>query len=168
MSDAGHAVFLSYASQDADAARRICETLRAAGIEVWFDQSELVGGDAWEWMLYANRYMCVGMPALIVLVAVLMQRAITSPAENVDQERAGFAKRFAYSLVASGLVLVVLNLYAKKFPEQGIAADQAVFDSGATAGANALDPLEVVVIAASLLMAVTCGWAVSRRLAEYR
>ncbi|MBI5767630.1 MAG: TIR domain-containing protein [Verrucomicrobia bacterium] len=42
------AVFLSYASQDADAARRICETLRAAGIEVWFDQNELVGGDAWD------------------------------------------------------------------------------------------------------------------------
>ncbi|MBI5771998.1 MAG: TIR domain-containing protein [Verrucomicrobia bacterium] len=43
-----HAVFLSYASQDAAAALRICETLRAAGIEVWFDQSELVGGDAWD------------------------------------------------------------------------------------------------------------------------
>ncbi len=42
------AVFLSYASQDADAARRICETLRTAGIEVWFDQNELVGGDAWD------------------------------------------------------------------------------------------------------------------------
>jgi Tol biopolymer transport system component len=42
------AVFLSYASQDADPARRICETLRAAGIEVWFDQSELRGGDAWD------------------------------------------------------------------------------------------------------------------------
>jgi len=42
------AVFLSYASQDADAARRICETLRAAGLEVWFDQSELRGGDAWD------------------------------------------------------------------------------------------------------------------------
>ncbi len=41
-------VFLSYASQDADAARRICETLRTAGIEVWFDQNELVGGDAWD------------------------------------------------------------------------------------------------------------------------
>jgi hypothetical protein len=51
---------------------------------------------------------------------------------------------------------------------QAIAADQAVFDSGATAGARALDPLEGVVIAASLLMAVSCGWAVSRRLAEYR
>ncbi len=42
------AIFLSYASQDADAARRICEALRAAGLEVWFDQNELRGGDAWD------------------------------------------------------------------------------------------------------------------------
>jgi TolB-like protein/cytochrome c-type biogenesis protein CcmH/NrfG len=42
------AVFLSYASQDAEAAKRICEALRTAGIEVWFDQSELRGGDAWD------------------------------------------------------------------------------------------------------------------------
>src|SRR5579862_3191336 len=45
--DAG-AVFLSYASQDGQAARLICEALRAAGIEVWLDQSELRGGDAWD------------------------------------------------------------------------------------------------------------------------
>ena len=42
------AVFLSYASQDAEAAARICEALRAAGVEVWFDRSELRGGDAWD------------------------------------------------------------------------------------------------------------------------
>jgi tetratricopeptide (TPR) repeat protein len=42
------AIFLSYASQDADAARRICDALRAAGLEVWFDQNELTGGDAWD------------------------------------------------------------------------------------------------------------------------
>jgi predicted ATPase len=42
------AVFLSYASEDAEAAHRICRALRAAGIEVWFDQSELRGGDAWD------------------------------------------------------------------------------------------------------------------------
>ena len=42
------AIFLSYSSDDADAARRICEALRAAGLEVWFDQSELRGGDAWD------------------------------------------------------------------------------------------------------------------------
>ena len=42
------AVFLSYASQDTEAARRICEALRSTGVEVWFDQSELRGGDAWD------------------------------------------------------------------------------------------------------------------------
>jgi hypothetical protein len=42
------AVFLSYASEDAEAAQRICEALRADGIGVWFDQSELRGGDAWD------------------------------------------------------------------------------------------------------------------------
>lgn len=42
------AVFLSYAAQDAEAAQRLCATLRDAGIEVWFDQSELRGGDAWD------------------------------------------------------------------------------------------------------------------------
>jgi ABC-type glycerol-3-phosphate transport system permease component len=52
--------------------------------------------------------------------------------------------------------------------DRALAADQAVFASSATAGANALDPLEGVVIAASLLMAAGCAWAVSRRLAEYR
>jgi TolB-like protein/Flp pilus assembly protein TadD len=41
-------VFLSYASQDAEAAARIYNTLRAAGIEVWYDQSELRGGDVWD------------------------------------------------------------------------------------------------------------------------
>jgi non-specific serine/threonine protein kinase len=41
-------IFLSYASQDVEAARRICESLRAAGLEVWFDESELRGGDAWD------------------------------------------------------------------------------------------------------------------------
>jgi serine/threonine protein kinase/tetratricopeptide (TPR) repeat protein len=45
---ASKAVFLSYASQDVDAAWRICEDLRTAGVEVWFDQRELVGGDAWD------------------------------------------------------------------------------------------------------------------------
>ncbi len=48
MTEPSKAVFLSYASQDAEAARRICEALRAAGLEVWFDQSELRGGDAWD------------------------------------------------------------------------------------------------------------------------
>src|SRR5476651_1503014 len=48
MSDEHKAVFLSYASQDAESAKRICDALRQAGVEVWFDQSELRGGDSWD------------------------------------------------------------------------------------------------------------------------
>jgi TolB-like protein len=47
-SDGHRAVFLSYASEDAEAAARICTSLRNAGIEVWFDQNELRGGAAWD------------------------------------------------------------------------------------------------------------------------
>src|SRR5262249_40105737 len=33
---------------DAQAAQRIAQALRASGVEVWFDQSELRGGDVWD------------------------------------------------------------------------------------------------------------------------
>ncbi len=42
------AVFISYASEDVEAADRISESLRGTGIEIWFDRSELRGGDAWD------------------------------------------------------------------------------------------------------------------------
>jgi hypothetical protein len=48
VTESKNAVFLSYATEDAEAAQRICAALRAASIEVWFDQSELRGGDAWD------------------------------------------------------------------------------------------------------------------------
>jgi hypothetical protein len=48
VSETNKAIFLSYAKQDAKAAARICAALRESGIEVWFDQSELRGGDAWD------------------------------------------------------------------------------------------------------------------------
>ena len=44
----GGAVFLSYARENSDAARRIADALRGFGVEAWFDQSELRGGDAWD------------------------------------------------------------------------------------------------------------------------
>jgi TolB-like protein/Tfp pilus assembly protein PilF len=47
-STANRAVFLSYAREDTAAANRIAEALRSHGVEVWFDQSELRGGDAWD------------------------------------------------------------------------------------------------------------------------
>jgi len=48
LTEPSRAVFLSYASQDAEPARRIAGALRHGGIEVWLDQSELRGGEAWD------------------------------------------------------------------------------------------------------------------------
>src|SRR5262252_7475520 len=59
------AVFLSYASQDAEAAQRICEALRSAGVEVWFDQNQLRGGDAWDRQIRERIHDCRLFIALI-------------------------------------------------------------------------------------------------------
>jgi hypothetical protein len=58
LTDPAKAVFLSYASQDAEAAQRLCNALRAAGIEVWFDQSELRGGDVWDQKIRREIHDC--------------------------------------------------------------------------------------------------------------
>ncbi|MDO8540150.1 MAG: toll/interleukin-1 receptor domain-containing protein [Opitutaceae bacterium] len=41
-------VFISYASEDRSAARTLRDALAAAGIDVWYDESDLTGGDAWD------------------------------------------------------------------------------------------------------------------------
>jgi len=62
----GHqAVFLSYTSEDAEVARRICDSCRAAGLEVWFDQSELHGGDAWDQQIRRQIRDCALFVAII-------------------------------------------------------------------------------------------------------
>jgi hypothetical protein len=43
-----HSVFISYASADRAAARALRDTLAAAGLEVWLDEDELAGGEAWD------------------------------------------------------------------------------------------------------------------------
>ena len=54
------AVFLSYASQDAEAARRICEALRSGGVEVWFDaDGGLEHGDEWDAKIRRQIKECV-------------------------------------------------------------------------------------------------------------
>ncbi len=59
MTEPSHGVFLSCASQDAGVAQKICEALRAGGIEVWFDQSALRGGDVWDQTIRKQIKTCV-------------------------------------------------------------------------------------------------------------
>lgn len=41
-------VFISYASADRPAARALSQTLAQAGLDVWLDEEELAGGEAWD------------------------------------------------------------------------------------------------------------------------
>jgi TolB-like protein len=41
-------VFLSYASEDRSAAQALRDALPLCGLEVWYDESDLIGGDAWD------------------------------------------------------------------------------------------------------------------------
>jgi len=45
VAEVSSAVFLSYASQDAEAAQKIAELCAGATSEVFLDESELLGGD---------------------------------------------------------------------------------------------------------------------------
>jgi TolB-like protein len=59
------AVFLSYAREDTASASRIADALRNSGIEVWLDQSELRGGDAWDQKIKRQIKDCVLFVPLI-------------------------------------------------------------------------------------------------------
>ena len=59
------AVFLSYAREDTEAAGHIAAALRAAGVEVWFDMSELHGGDIWDQKIRRQIKECALFVALI-------------------------------------------------------------------------------------------------------
>ncbi len=41
-------LFISYASQDREAAPLLRDSIGATGIEVWYDKDDLTGGDAWD------------------------------------------------------------------------------------------------------------------------
>lgn len=55
---ASGAIFLSYASEDSEAAARIAEALKVAAIEVWFDQAELRGGEVWDRKINEQIHQC--------------------------------------------------------------------------------------------------------------
>ena len=60
------AVFLSHASQDDEAAKRICDGLRSGGVEVWFDSDGgLEHGDEWDTKIRRQIKDCVLFIAII-------------------------------------------------------------------------------------------------------
>jgi hypothetical protein len=58
-------VFLSYAAEDRKAANSIRDAMVAGGIDVWYDENELGGGDAWDQKIRRQIRECDYFMALI-------------------------------------------------------------------------------------------------------
>jgi TolB-like protein len=58
-------VFISYASEDREAARILRDALPAFGLEVWHDESELGGGEAWDQKIRRQIRECDYFMALV-------------------------------------------------------------------------------------------------------
>jgi hypothetical protein len=125
--------------------RRLALLLTVSGVQVAY--AVYVGGDAWEWMLYSNRYVTVAMPAFIVLLT-----AVAAKMAEVVREDAAARRRasgaFLLTLAACGVVLIALNGYAHVAAETGIA--RTIFVSKST------------VLAAGVFLAASAGFFVLR------
>jgi hypothetical protein len=65
------AIFISYASEDLEAASRLAESLRSAGLEVWLDKNTLQMGDDWA------RSIRRGIERCSLFLPVISQRALS-------------------------------------------------------------------------------------------
>lgn len=67
------AVFISYASEDAAAARALSDALRAQGVDVWFDKSRLEAGDLYDQLIRRRIKAC---SLFVPLVSSTTQRRL--------------------------------------------------------------------------------------------
>ena len=93
------AVFLSYASEDTAAAERIATSLRSVGIELWFDRTELRGGDVWERQIEDRIHDC---RLFIPLISVNTER----------RDEGYFRREWSYAIdrarnIAEGALFIV-------------------------------------------------------------
>ena len=63
-----------------------------------------VGGDAWEWWGGANRYVCIAMPAFMILTARGISRIATAILHGLNNRRPWLDRYGRYALVALALV----------------------------------------------------------------
>ena len=91
------AVFLSYASEDAATAARLCAGLRETGIEVWLDQSELRGGDAWDHRIREQIRQCeLFIPVISHATQARAEGYFRLEWDLADQRRRMIARRKAF------------------------------------------------------------------------
>jgi len=140
------------------------------------------------WLLRAGLVIaCLAWGALATLMVVQhtsAARGVTASDESLSLD----AQQLYHSLADADVTVSTGYLYGRTELEIGsgpgtagtlfghlesdldaaINADQAVFSSNAAAGSDAFAGLEAGIVVLALVMAIGCGWGLTRRLAEYR
>lgn len=124
------AVFVSYNRADGDAAARLVERLRGAGVDVWFDRNDIRYGDPWAERIVAG----IEQAALFIPV-------ISAHTQSEDRSRAYFWREWNMAAeLAAGMapsevfVLPVVvddtEPYRANVPRRFLAASMARFPGG--------------------------------------
>ena len=82
------AIFLSYARQNIDAAKRLGAEIEAAGMDVWLDLGELQAGDAWDAKIRLNVEACSLFLPLVSRETEAREEAYFRREWNLASERA--------------------------------------------------------------------------------
>ncbi len=129
------AVFVSYASDDLDAASRLVEALRAARLDVWFDKGDLRPADDWERAIQRGIERCsLFLPVVSrqTLAAENRRRFFWREWNAADQIAGGLApeEQFIIPIVIDDSRLDDTGLPRSFQRKQGVAAPQGMMPPG--------------------------------------
>lgn len=97
------AIFVSYASEDLEAASRLAEGLRAEGLEVWFDKREIKWGEDW------NRRIRGGIKDCALFLPVISRQALSDPRSYYWREW-NDAADFAHGMAPDEVFIVPVTI----------------------------------------------------------
>jgi hypothetical protein len=91
------AVFISYASEDRAIVRRVYETLRKLGLDIWYDRENLKPGDAWATKIEQNIEKCACfLPILSQTTSTRLEGVFREEWEHAFKRARRFADNFNF------------------------------------------------------------------------
>ncbi len=79
--------FFSYAREDGDFVLRLAKDLRAAGVDLWLDQLDILGGQRWDEAVEAALQACPGMITVLSPAAIASQNCLDEISYALEEEK---------------------------------------------------------------------------------
>jgi hypothetical protein len=79
--------FFSYARSDSEFALRLAKDLRSAGVQLWLDQLDIVGGQQWDRAVEEALHRCGGMIVVLTPEAVRSRNVMDEVSFALEEEK---------------------------------------------------------------------------------